>query len=60
MQHEALMQQTCGRIKFMIDQINNIPEPDRSHIFQRVVETFNKSLNREYLNFPFVEEVQDD
>ena len=44
----------------MIDQINNIPEPDRSHIFQRVVETFNKSLNREYLNFPFVEEVQDD
>lgn len=60
MQHEALMQQMCGQVKFMIDKIHQVPEPDRTQIFQRVVETFNKSLNREYLNYPFVEVVQDE
>lgn len=60
MQHEALMQQLCGQVKFMVDKIYQVPDPDRTVILQRVVETFNKCLNHEYLNFPFVEVVNDE
>ncbi len=59
MQHETLKQQLCGQVRFMIDRINQVPEPDRSTILQAVVNSFNKSLDQSYKQVPFVEVVNE-
>lgn len=59
MQHETLKQQLCGQVKFMIEKIDQVPEPDRSAILQAVVATFNKSLDQSYKQVPFVEVVNE-